>query len=184
MSRWLGRIWGGMRLCGNTASLAQVATKQREVFRRLCNMYMVTPATACPQGINGGLAVADGRRDRGLRACVRAGCASGTQSRGGICRSSWGPGCDARHRAERRGEKSSVLWQELPFPPPCSQDVSKAAPRNRLAKSHFPKEGPLDFKEKTKKFESGPEMKASRAYVPRQGGEAYSRHCKAWHSCW
>lgn len=53
MSRWLGCIWGGMRLCGNAASLAQVATKQREVFRRLCNMYTVTPATACPQGING-----------------------------------------------------------------------------------------------------------------------------------
>lgn len=51
----------------------------------------------------------------------------------------------------------------------CSQDVSKAEPRNRLTKNRFPKEGPLDFKEKTKKLESGPKMKASRAYVPRQG---------------
>lgn len=42
MSRWLRRIWGGMRLCGNTAPIEQVATKQREVFRRLCNMYTVT----------------------------------------------------------------------------------------------------------------------------------------------
>lgn len=53
MSLWLGRVWGGMRLCGSAASLARVATKQREVFRRLCNMYTVTPATACPQGISG-----------------------------------------------------------------------------------------------------------------------------------
>lgn len=52
MSRWLRRIWGGMRLCGNTAPIEQVATKQREVFRRLCNMYTVTSATARPEGIS------------------------------------------------------------------------------------------------------------------------------------
>lgn len=44
---------GGMRLRGSAAPIEQVATKQREVFRRLCNMYMVTLATARPEGISG-----------------------------------------------------------------------------------------------------------------------------------
>lgn len=44
---------GGMRLRGNAAPIEQVATKQREVFQRLCNMYMVTLETARPEGISG-----------------------------------------------------------------------------------------------------------------------------------
>lgn len=42
-----------MRLSGNAAPIEQVATKQREVFQRLCNMYMVTLETARPEGISG-----------------------------------------------------------------------------------------------------------------------------------
>lgn len=38
---------------------------------------------------------------------------------------------------------------------------SKKQSRNSLTEKHFPKQGPLDFKEKTKKLESGLKMKAS-----------------------
>lgn len=106
MSLWLGRAWGGMRLCGNAASLARVATKQREVFRRLCNMYTVTPATARPQGISG----AQLRLLSGSGPCgVRSGCATEHQL----------PACQARPRAQKRGE-SSILWLHPLFPHPAN----------------------------------------------------------------
>lgn len=78
---------------------------------------------------------------------------------------------------QRRGGKNLCPLAGASFSPPatqgsplrCSQVVSKAEHRIRLTKNCFPKEVPLDFKEKTKKLESGLKMKASRVYVPRQG---------------
>lgn len=71
-------------------------------------MYMVTPATACPQGINRGLAVADGQRDRGMRVCV-LGVPAARRAEGGSATRA--VVMAAMHSTGQRGggEKSSIL---------------------------------------------------------------------------
>lgn len=147
MSRWLGRIWGGMRLCGNTASLAQVATKQREVFRRLCNMYMVTPATACPQGINGGLAVADGRRDRGVRVCV-PGVPAARRAEGGSA--TWAAVLAAMHGTRQRGGGKKAPSSNRTFLSPhhAHKTCQKQCPGTDSPKVISPRKVPLTSKRK------------------------------------